>query len=82
MYFAVYAVLVIFEYTFDDIHCVLDNLPLYDDINYPKYKQFGRGRSRPSNLKNGVIFSYVLDTSYINLQQFPIKWSFRRNSQT
>ena len=42
----------------------------------------GGAGARPSNLKNEVIFSYVLGTLYANFQQFPIKWSFRRNSQT
>ena len=37
----------------------------------------GEAGAGPSNLKNGVIFSYVLGTSYTNLQQSQIKWSFR-----
>ena len=41
--------------------------------NYPKYRQCGQDRGGPSNLKNGVNFSYVLGTLYTNLQQFPIK---------
>ena len=36
----------------------------------------------PSNLKNVDRFSYVLGTSYANFQQFPLIWSFGRNSQT
>ena len=30
-----------------------------------KYRQCGRGKGGPSNLKNGFIFSYVLGTTYV-----------------
>ena len=42
----------------------------------------GGFRTGPSNFKSGFIFTYVLSTSYTNLQQFAIKLSFGRNSKT
>ena len=43
------------------------------ELNYPKYRQCRRDRGGPLNLKHVDIISYVLDTSYANFQQFPIK---------
>ena len=39
-------------------------------------------QGRTLKLEKRRLFSYVLGTMYANVQQFSIKWSFRRNSQT
>ena len=55
-----------------DIHCVqkvFDHLPLY----VIKQSLNAGGVGGPSNLKNEVVFSYVLGTWQTNFEQFSIK---------